>query len=95
MKAIGDALRLMQADTGSYPAMLSALQDAGRLAVAPTADAWGNAWSYETTDTGFELRSLGADGRPGPPPPDPWSGGSYACDLVMVNGVFTQAPATR
>ena len=31
----------------------------------------------------------------GPPPPEPWTHGSHACDLVMTNGQFTQAPSER
>lgn len=95
MRAIGDAIRLMQADTGRPPANLAALEAGGYLETVPAADGWGNAFTYTTGPDGFELRSLGSDGRAGPPPPQPWTGGSYACDLIMANGQLTQAPAQR
>jgi len=93
MKVIGDAIRLMQADTGSPPTTLIDLQVKGYLQRVPTTDGWGNAWAYSTGRSSFELHSLGSDGRVGPAPPQPWTGGSHACDLIMVNGQFTQAPS--
>ena len=93
MRVIGDAIRLMQADTGRPPGALAALQDGRYLALVPMVDGWGNAWTYTVGRDGFSLTSMGSDGRAGPDPPTPWGGGSYACDLVMRNGQMTQAPA--
>jgi hypothetical protein len=92
MRAIGDAIRLMQAETGAPPESLQALQEAGYMERVPTADGWGNAFVYMTGRDGWEIVSLGEDGSAGPPPPQPWTGGSYACDLRLVNGQIIQAP---
>ncbi|MGD8329552.1 MAG: type II secretion system protein GspG, partial [Acidobacteriota bacterium] len=95
MRAIADAIRLMQADTGRAPASLADLQHGGYLEVVPMNDAWGHGFIYAVDGNQFELTSLGSDGRAGPAPPQPWTGGSYPCDLTLTNGQFTQAPATR
>ena len=95
MRAIGDAIRLMQVDAGRAPASLAELQTAGYLEVVPTNDGWGNGFIYVVDGNEYEITSLGSDGRAGPAPPQPWTGGAYACDLVLYNGQFTQAPATR
>jgi hypothetical protein len=92
MRVIGQALTLMQADGGAYPANLAELEAGGFLVRVPAVDGWGNAWSYTTGPNGFTLVSLGEDGRDGPPPPQPWTTGSHACDLIMTNGQFTQIP---
>ena len=95
MQAIGRAIDLMRADKGSYPANFAELEAAGYLAVVPPTDGWGNAWVYVTGASGFKLTSLGSDAAAGPTPPQPWTGGSYPCDLVMENGQMIQAPAGR
>jgi type II secretory pathway pseudopilin PulG len=95
MRTIGQAIALMRADSGAYPANLADLEASGFLARVPAVDGWGNAWSYTAGPNGFTLVSLGEDGRAGPAPPQPWTGGSHACDLVMTNGQFTQAPSER
>jgi len=95
MRAIADAIRLMQADTGRAPASLADLQRGGYLEVVPVNDGWGHAFVYAVEGNNFELTSLGSDGRAGPAPPQPWTGGSYPCDLILYNGQFTQTPATR
>ena len=96
MQAIGRAIDTMRADKGSYPANFAELEAAGYLQVVPPTDGWGNAWVYTTgAASGFTLTSLGSDGAAGPTPPQPWTGGSYPCDLVMKNGQIIQAPAGR
>jgi hypothetical protein len=95
MRAIADAIRLMQADTGRAPASLADLQRGGYLEVVPVNDGWGHGFIYNVDGNSFELTSLGSDGRAGPAPPQPWTGGSYACDLILYNGQFTQTPAAR
>jgi len=96
MQAIGRAIDLMRADKGSYPANLAELEAEGYLVIVPPNDGWGNAWTYTTgSASGFTLVSLGSDAAAGPMPPQPWTTGSYACDLVMKNGQMTQAPAGR
>jgi hypothetical protein len=97
MQVIGRANEAMRADTGRYAATLAALEEGGYLERVPTTDGWGSPWTYLTGRSGtvFELVSLGADRAHGPPPPDPWIDGSYACDLTMENGQLTQAPTGR
>ncbi len=95
MRALGRTLSLMQVDKGAYPEEFVELERGGYLAVVPTADAWGNAWTYETGQDSYTLTSLGADGRPGPAPPSPWTTGAYDCDLVLTNGQMTQGPSGR
>jgi len=95
MQTIGRALALMQVDTGAYPQEFVELERGGYLTLVPPADAWGNAWIYETGPDSFTLTSLGADGQPGPAPPTPWTSGAYDCDLVLTNGQITQGPAGR
>lgn len=95
MRAIGQALSLMQVDTGTFPRELVGLERGGYLALVPPADGWGNAWIYEAGPDAYTLTSLGADGQPGPPPPSPWTSGAYECDLVVTNGQITQGPSGR
>jgi hypothetical protein len=95
MRAIGRAISFLQVDTGTYPRELAELERGGYMTVVPTTDGWGHAWAYEATEDAYTLTSLGADGRPGPPPPSPWTSGAYDCDLVMVNGQITQGPSGR
>jgi hypothetical protein len=85
----------MRADRGAYPAKLAELETAGFFVRLPAVDGWANAWTYSTGPNGFTLVSLGEDGRAGPPPPQPWISGSHVCDLVMMNGQFTQVPGER
>jgi hypothetical protein len=95
MRAIRDAIRLMQADTGAPPSSFAALEAGGYLASVPANDGWGNPFVYVAGRTEYEITSLGSDGRAGPAAPQPWISGSYACDLVLHNGEFTQAPSGR
>ena len=95
MRAMGRALSFMQVDTGAYPEELVELEHGGYLALVPKADGWGFAWIYTAAAGGYTLTSLGADGRPGPAPPSPWTAGAYDCDLVLTNGQITQGPSGR
>ncbi len=95
MQTIGRAIQLMQADSGSLPKRLEELQSGGYLVRAPTRDSWGTLYAYTTGENNFALTSLGADGRPGPAPPSPWTTGAYETDIVLRNGQFVQAPAGR
>jgi hypothetical protein len=95
MQTIGRALTLMQVDTGAYPQEIAELERGGYLALVPPADAWGNAWIYESGTDGYTLTSLGAGGLPRPAPPTPWTSGAYDCDLVLTNGQITQGPSGR
>lgn len=95
MQAIGRAVQLTQADTGSLPGRLAELQEGGYLVRVPAGDGWGTPWAYTTGRDGFTLTSLGSDGRAGPAPPSPWATGAYDADIVLRNGQFVQAPSGR
>ena len=95
MQTIGRAIQLMLADAGSLPERLEDLQSGGYFVRAPTRDRWGTLYVYTTGQNEFALTSLGADGRPGPAPPSPWTTGAYDADIVLRNGQFVQAPAGR
>lgn len=61
----------------------------------PPVDAWGTAWSYTGGGATYTVSSLGSDSAAGPAPPALWYDEPFESDLVLVNGTFTQAPATR
>ncbi|HUP44420.1 MAG TPA: type II secretion system protein GspG [Thermoanaerobaculia bacterium] len=68
MKSWKIALEAYRQDNGSYPAGAT-LQDAAvavegkYISTVPMHDAWGRAYVYESTNSGFILASAGADGR--------------------------------
>ncbi len=95
MQAIGRAIQVMQADTGSTPGGLAELQEGGYFVQVPAHDGWGGAWTYTIDRDGFTLTSFGSDGRAGPAPPSSWTTGAYDADIVLRNGQFVQAPAGR
>ena len=80
IRSIASALEMYRLDNRAYPTTtqgLAALVDrpvsppvppnwhtGGYLSQVPV-DPWGNAYDYRARDGGFELRSLGADGRAG------------------------------
>lgn len=65
------------------------------LGVLPPIDRWGFAWEYAYVDEVYTLSSQGADGVSGPAAPAGWDGDPFECDLIVMNGTFTQAPATN
>ena len=57
MSEIAQAIRAVEISEGSTPASLGELD----LDVGLTTDPWGNAYVYETTETGWRLSSWGFD----------------------------------
>lgn len=91
MQQLGKAATLYHIDHGRYVGDLGELSP-NYLDWVPPTDAWGNAWEYRG-GTRITLMSLGADGRRGPLPEQPWRNSEpYEADLVMENGAFVQAP---
>jgi len=80
IRAISSALEMYRLDNRTYPTTTQGIaalvdrpvsppsppnwHDGGYLDALPT-DPWGNAYLYRIQDGRFELRSLGADGKPG------------------------------
>lgn len=78
IRNIASALELYYIDNGAYPSNEDGLE---ALAVAPAsaaawsgpylkdagklADPWGRAYTYQTSDSAFTVRSLGRDGKEG------------------------------
>lgn len=70
--ASGETLKLLiakiegyKAQTGSYPDSLKALIDpTDPIEKKQILDRWGNPYLYRTTDSSFELFSIGQDGQP-------------------------------
>ncbi len=90
LKAISDANELYQVRNGSYAAELSDLVPNFIRQIAE--DPWGSEYRYEVTSGGYTLTSLGSDQAPGPVPPPDWVDEPYEVDIVLRDGVFTQAP---
>lgn len=65
------------------------------MSPVPPVDAWGTAWTYSGGGGTYTLTSLGRDGAAGPAPPSPWYDEPFEADLVVIDGVFTQAPTTQ
>ena len=91
MRSISTALGLYEAESGAYPTTLLELEPEYMQRV-PRQDPWGVAYEYSLSGRDYTLTSLGADGTPGPSPPSGWADDPYEPDLVLVNGVFIQAP---
>lgn len=80
LASLSSALKLYRLDNGQYPTTEQGLKalaekpvtppipatwpDGGYVSETPV-DAWGNPYVYSSTGSGFQLRSLGKDGKPG------------------------------
>jgi len=95
MRNIAVANGVMRVDTGSYAQSLVELQDAGYMQEVPTLDAWDNPFVYTTGEDTYTIASLGNDGVAGPAPPATWYEEPYDPDIVLTDGMFTQAPMGR
>lgn len=96
MHNIAKANAPMRLDTGSYASALSDLESQGYMNEVPDTDDWGNAWKYKLKPgkDSYELKSQGSDKKQGPKPPTPWLNEPYTSDLILVDGMFTQAPTS-
>lgn len=79
-------------DLQEYAPTLANLVGGEYLQVAVVDDGWGNAFTYATDGDTYNLTSLGRDGSTGPTPPTPWVNQPFEPDIIIVDGMFTQAP---
>ncbi len=81
-------------DLQEYAPALSNLLGGEYLQVVVTDDGWGNPFGYTTDGDTYDLTSLGRDGAAGPAAPSPWVNEPFEPDIILVNGMFTQAPGS-
>ena len=79
-------------DMQEYAAALGNLIGGEYLQVLVSDDAWGNPFVYTTDGDNYDLTSHGRDGAIGPAAPSPWVNAPFDPDIVVEDGVFTQAP---
>ena len=79
-------------DLQNYAPVLNDLAVQGYLQNVILDDAWGNAFVYNTNGDNYDLTSLGRDGAAGPAPPVPWENDPFEPDIIVQDGMFTQAP---
>jgi general secretion pathway protein G len=97
-RTMGDMRTLVTAngtymvDNQQYAPALADLQGDEYLQVVVVDDAWGNPLEYNTNQTNYTLISRGKDGVAGPAPPIPWVNDPFEPDLIVADGMFTQAP---
>lgn len=97
-RTMGDMHSLVSAnatyyiDQNDYSPDLPTLQATGYIEVLIANDGWGNAFVYATGADTYTLTSLGSDGAAGPAPPSPWINDPFEPDIIVVDGMFTQAP---
>jgi prepilin-type N-terminal cleavage/methylation domain-containing protein len=94
IRNIATANGTMRVDTGAYAGALANLAPL-YMQIAPTNDGWGTAFVYQN-DTpvagSYTITSLGSDAGAGPAPPATWINDPYEPDIIMIDGMFTQAP---
>lgn len=79
-------------DLQEYAPALVNLVGGEYLQVLVADDAWGNPFGYNTDGDTYDLTSLGRDGAAGPAAPSPWVNQPFDPDIIIINGMFTQAP---
>ena len=92
MRSLVTANGTYMVDNQQYAPVLADLQGSEYLQIVILNDAWGNALLYNTNHTNYTLTSLGRDGAAGPAPPVPWVNDPFEPDIVVADGMFTQAP---
>jgi general secretion pathway protein G len=92
MRSLVTANGTYMVDNQQYAPLLTDLQGDEYLQVVVVDDAWGNPLVYNTNQTNYTLTSLGKDGAVGPAPPIPWVNDPFEPDLIVADGMFTQAP---
>ena len=100
MRTLGDALERWAVDHHSYPTGtdLESLRDMLEpeyVKQLPLNDGWGHPFVYQVDDQGasYSLRSPGKDGVV--QEAEPLEQGDFAADIVLVDGVFLQAPPEK
>lgn len=97
-RSMGDMHSLITAnatyklDLQVYTPNLMDLQFQSYLQVVILNDAWGNGFVYNTNGDNYDLTSRGRDGAAGPAPPVPWENDPFEPDIIVMDGMFTQAP---
>ncbi len=81
-------------DLQEYAPALSNLLGGEYLQVVVTDDGWGNPFGYTTDGDTYDLTSLGRDGATGPAAPSPWVNEPFEPDIIIIDGMFTQAPGS-
>jgi general secretion pathway protein G len=92
MRSLVTANGTYMVDNQQYAPALADLQGSEYLQVVVLNDAWGNPLVYNTNQTNYTLTSFGQDGAAGPAPPVPWVNDPFEPDIVVADGMFTQAP---
>jgi general secretion pathway protein G len=92
MRSLVTANGTYMVDNQQYAPALADLQGSEYLQIVVLNDAWGTALLYNTNQTNYTLTSLGRDGAAGPAPPVPWVNDPFEPDIVVADGMFTQAP---
>jgi len=92
MRTIVIANGTYKVDQQIYAPNLGALVGGDYLQVLVADDGWGNPFVYNSNGDNYDLTSLGRDGVAGPAPPNPWVNDPFEPDIVVADGMFTQAP---
>ena len=79
-------------DFQDYAPALIDLQINDYVEVLVSSDGWGNPLVYTVGAQTYTLTSFGSDGVAGPAPPNPWENEPFDPDIIVVDGMFTQAP---
>ena len=94
MRNIATAAGTFRVDTGAYPAALANLVPL-YMQVTPEKDGWGfdYVWTEGAPAAGdYTIECLGSDSAQAPDPAPPWINEPYEGDIMLINGMFTQAP---
>ncbi len=101
MRTVGDALERYAVDHLAYPdaAGIEALRpelEPDYVKQLPATDGWGHPFVFEAGEEGatYTLLSPGKDGLLQPSDPAE-AARDFAADIVLVDGVFMQRPASR
>jgi type II secretion system protein G len=92
MRTVAAANGTYKVDQQVYVPNLAGLVGNEYLQVGITIDGWGNAFDYATDGDTYDLTSYGSDGAAGPAPPAPWENDPFEPDIILADGMFTQAP---
>ena len=92
MHSLTTANATYKLDLQVYTPNLMDLQFQSYLQVVILNDAWGNGYVYNTNGDNYDLTSLGRDAAVGPAPPAPWENDPFEPDIIVADGMFTQAP---
>jgi type IV pilus assembly protein PilA len=92
MHTIVTANGTYKVDQQVYANVLNDLVGTEYLQTLVNEDGWGNVFVYNSNGDNYDLTSLGRDGAVGPAAPVPWINDPFEPDIIVNDGVFTQAP---